>query len=127
MTEDELEPFKMLHASSTRGQLPASSQLPATTCLPTVAAKAATMLMGCYRKGDAADPEIYVTAIAAVLERYPARVVEEVSDPRTGIAGRSNWLPTVAEVRTECERLMAPSPAERWAAVEAATLARRLT
>ena len=59
----------------------------------------ARMLLGCYRTGDAADPETYVAAIAAVLSEYPMDVVELVTDPRTGLPSRSTWLPTVAEVR----------------------------
>jgi len=32
-----------------------------------------------------------------------------VTDPRTGLAGKSQWLPTVAEVRSACESEMAPA------------------
>lgn len=35
-----------------------------------------------------------------------------MTDPRSGIAGRSKWLPTVAEVREACEREMAPARRE---------------
>jgi hypothetical protein len=62
------------------------------------------MLFGCYRKGDANDPEIYTAAIAATLADFSAEVVQYVTDPRTGIASKLKWLPAVAEVREECAR-----------------------
>jgi hypothetical protein len=64
------------------------------------------MLFGCYRKGDANDPEIYTAAIASTLADFPAEVVQYVTDPRTGLASKLKWLPNVAEVREECERHM---------------------
>lgn len=65
--------------------------------------KAAMMLFGCYRKGDANDPEIYTAAIAATLADFPLEVVQYVTDPRTGIASKVKFLPTVAEVREFCD------------------------
>jgi hypothetical protein len=47
-------------------------------------------------------------ALAVVLERYPEGVVNHVTDPRTGIAGESKWLPTIADVRHACETAMKP-------------------
>lgn len=73
-----------------------------------MATERAAILFGCYRKGDAADPEIYTAAIAAVLSRYPAEVVVTVTDPRTGLPSRCQWLPTVKEVRDACEAEMEP-------------------
>lgn len=66
--------------------------------------KAAMMLFGCYRKGDANDPEIYTAAIAATLADFAPEVVQYATDPRTGIASKVKFLPTVAEVREFCER-----------------------
>jgi hypothetical protein len=62
-------------------------------------------LLGCYRRDDAADPETYAAAVAAVLSTYPPDIVKRVTDPRTGLPGKSKFLPTVSEVREECERL----------------------
>lgn len=64
------------------------------------------LLVGCYRTGEAANPEVYTAALATVLSEYPEAVVLRVTDPRTGLPGRAQWLPTVAEVKQECERLM---------------------
>lgn len=49
-----------------------------------------------------------MTALAAVLSTYPPEVVAKVCDPRTGIAGQSQWLPTVFEVRHACEEEVKP-------------------
>ena len=62
--------------------------------------------------GEANDPVVYSTAVAAVLERYPADVGVRLSDPKDGIAGRFKWLPTVSEIREECDRLQAADVAE---------------
>jgi len=64
----------------------------------------ARILIGCYRRDDAADPEVYAGALVAILTGYPEEIVLTVTDPRTGIAGRSQWLPTIAEVRSACEK-----------------------
>jgi hypothetical protein len=65
-------------------------------------------MFGCYRKGDANDPEIYVAAVAAVLSEYPESVIDFVTDPRTGLPRKSKWLPNPAEVSEACEEHMAP-------------------
>lgn len=68
-----------------------------------MAIKRTALLFGCYRKGDANDPEIYTAAVAATLADYSAEVIEYVTDPRTGLPSKLKWLPTVAEVREACE------------------------
>jgi len=65
-------------------------------------------MFGCYRKDDSHDPETYCAAVAAILSEYPSKVVDLVTDPRTGIPGRSKWLPAVAEIREACEDFYAP-------------------
>lgn len=67
-----------------------------------MAAQRAAILFGCYRRGDANDPDTYCAAVAATLSRFSAAVVEYVTDPRTGIPGSIQWLPSVAEVRAAC-------------------------
>lgn len=68
-----------------------------------MAAKWAKLLLGCYRTGDANDPEVYTAAVVAVLSDYPEDVVAHVCDPRRGLPATNQWLPTVAEVRLACE------------------------
>jgi hypothetical protein len=80
---------------------------PSPTCLPEVATRRAGVLLGCYRRGEAEEPEIYSAAVASVLASYPQQVAYRVTDPRSGLPGRSQWLPTVAEVRAACEAEMA--------------------
>jgi hypothetical protein len=70
---------------------------------PALAAERTRIMFGCYRKGDANDPEMYTTAIAAVLAEYPADIVRRVTDPVRGLPTKLNWLPTVAEVVKECD------------------------
>lgn len=63
----------------------------------------ARILFGCYRRDDANDPEIYAAAVGAVLGTYPRHIVELATDPRTGIALKSKFLPTLSEVNEFCE------------------------
>lgn len=41
----------------------------------------------------------------AVLSAYPLEVVRDVVDPRCGLPSRVKWLPTIAEIKEECEEL----------------------
>jgi hypothetical protein len=65
-------------------------------------------LLGCYRTGEANDPEIYLAAVVAVLSDYPIDIVAAVTDPRTGIPAKLKWLPTIAEIKTACEDIAGP-------------------
>lgn len=67
--------------------------------------KAARLLLGCYRQGDANDPEVYITAVVRVLSAYPIDVVERVIDPVTGLPSKLKWLPSVPEIRSACEEI----------------------
>lgn len=64
------------------------------------------MLFGCYRRGDANDPDTYVAAIAAVLVRYDADLMREVTDPNTGIQTTDkfeSFMPNAGELKRYCE------------------------
>jgi hypothetical protein len=67
------------------------------------ALKAAKLLLGCYRTGEANDPAIFGAAVAAVLSDYSPEVINYVCDPRTGLPSSSKWMPTAAEVKAACE------------------------
>lgn len=67
-----------------------------------LAATYAKMLLGCYRAGEANDPEVYTAAIIAVLCKYGEDVMRRVVDPADGLPSRCQWLPTVKEVRDAC-------------------------
>lgn len=74
------------------------------------AAERAKLLLGCYRTGDANDPNTYVAAITAVLSRYPERVVIDVTNPKNAasLPNQKTWLPSVKEVFDACEAAIAP-------------------
>lgn len=79
------------------------------------AKKSAHRLLGCYRTGDAHDPETYISAVVAVLVTFPVSVMREVTDPVGGLPSKLNWLPTVKEIREACdERLRMLTLADRW-------------
>lgn len=72
------------------------------------AAERARLLIGCYRRDDVADPEVFARSIVAVLMRYPSEVVLQVTEPATGLPSKLKWLPTIAEIVEACESAMAP-------------------
>lgn len=72
------------------------------------AARCAKLLLGCYRTGDANDPEIYVGALIVVLCGYPQDVMRDVVNPLYGLPAKQKWLPSIAEVRAACEEIEAP-------------------
>jgi hypothetical protein len=65
-------------------------------------------MFGCFRKGEANDPELYVAAVAAVLGEYPRKVIDYVTDPRTGLPRKVDFHPTIAEISRACELEMTP-------------------
>ena len=80
-------------------------------------------MFGCYRKGDANDPDTYVAAITATLARYPEDVIRDVTHPATGLPTQKDFLPTVKEVFTACEAIMRP---RREAEARRARIARQI-
>jgi hypothetical protein len=66
----------------------------------------AAQLFGCYRRGDANDPDVYVAGVAAIFGEYPPEIVDYVCDPRTGLPRRLKWLPTMAEIAEACDQRM---------------------
>jgi hypothetical protein len=61
------------------------------------------ILFGCYRKTDANDPEIYLTAAVAILLQYPKTIIDHVTDPVHGLPASKYFLPSIAEIREACE------------------------
>jgi tryptophanyl-tRNA synthetase len=47
--------------------------------------------------------------VAAVLAEYPEETIRYVTDPRTGIPSRVDWMPTVGEVKRACEDHYGPT------------------
>lgn len=67
-------------------------------------------MLGCYRKTDLIDPEIYGSAVVSVFMRYSNDVVAAVTEPATGLPSRLKWLPTIAEIVESCDA-QHPAPA----------------
>lgn len=90
-----------------RKMIPAASEVPSTefSSASKLAIYHAKLILGSYRADQAADPEIYVTAISHLLSRYPDWIGAQLTDPKDGIAGKCKWLPAVSEVREEADRL----------------------
>lgn len=63
------------------------------------------MLLGCYRTADVNDPEVLTAAFVAMLAHYPEEIIRAATDPVAGLPSRLKWLPTIAELHDECERL----------------------
>lgn len=110
MTDSEAETsFKPLTVSSTVSDHSTPDQAVVTE----YAAERARLLLGCYRRADAADPDTYVAAITAVLAKYPDDVICAVTHPAEGLPIRKDFLPTVREVYLACEAIVSPRREER--------------
>jgi len=96
--------MKSLETAASRA-LSQSSETPPSDYEKAEYLSAARTLLGCFRTGDANDPEVYVAAAVRVLSSYPLDVVRRVVDPVTGLPSRSNWLPTVREIMSACEEI----------------------
>jgi hypothetical protein len=51
------------------------------------------------------DPDVLTAAFVAVLARYPKEIIQAATDPVSGLPSHLKWLPTIAELRAECDRL----------------------
>jgi hypothetical protein len=86
------------------------------------------LLLGSYRKGEANDPEVYVSGVVRILSAYPLDVVRRVVDPLDGLPSYCDWLPKFSEVKAACDRINGPSVLDRmlaWDTRTAAQLAER--
>jgi hypothetical protein len=95
---EKINPYKLLRGSSTSAR-----------CSESFAKQRTLALLGSYRQGEAADPHVYVAAVAAVLMHYDEEVVRSITDPMRGLPGKLKWLPTIAEVRAACEECLRPA------------------
>jgi len=95
--------------------MPRAGSLPVLPKIdPEIAAQRAAILFGCYRRADANDPDVYAAAVAAILSEYDEETVIAVTDPRTGIARRSNFLPTINEIDKACVERRAFQQRRDW-------------
>ena len=83
---------------------------PSTNARLSYATDRAKVLFGSYRRGDANDPDIYVTSVAAVLTLYDFDLIREVTDPRTGIQTTEEhmtFMPQSGELKRYCDKVAA--------------------
>lgn len=99
MERPSAESFKQLTISAEK--LPAS--MAQQSQISAYATQRAKLLLGCYRTGDANDPDTYVAAISATLARYSEQIITDVTHPVSGLPAKKSWLPTVKEVFDACE------------------------
>jgi hypothetical protein len=99
MEKPSTESWKQLTVSVEK--LPASMGQQAK--ISTYATERAQLLLGCYRSGEANDPDTYVAAISATLARYSQQIITDVTHPVSGLPAKKSWLPTVKEVFDACE------------------------
>ena len=104
MESRKVQSFKPLTISAE--SLPAS--MDRQEKLTGYAAARAKLLLGCYRTGEANDPETYVAAVTAVLAHYPEEVITQVTHPVTGLPSKKGWLPTIKEVSDACGEAAEP-------------------
>ena len=64
----------------------------------------ARIMLGCYRKGEANDPQTYSTAVAGLLAQYEREVILEVTHPLNGMPSQTDFMPTLKELKGACER-----------------------
>lgn len=96
--------WKRVTISSTESE---RSMNPLRAQYATVRAK---LLIGCYRKGEANDPDLYVSAVAAVLTLYEPEIIRQATDPRIGIQTVEKFvafMPNAGELKAFCEALAA--------------------
>jgi hypothetical protein len=72
------------------------------------AAKAADRLFGFYPRSSASDPEIFMTGVIQLFASYPRSVIEAALSPVSGIPAKFKFLPSLAEIRHECEEWYRP-------------------
>jgi hypothetical protein len=97
------EPFTTQHRTSSTASRSSTSPHHAA-----YAAQRAKLLFGCYRRGDANDPDTYVAAVAAVLSRFDPDLVREVTDPNTGIQTTEKYMsfmPNAGELKVYCDAI----------------------
>jgi hypothetical protein len=81
-------------------------------------------MVGCFRKSDAGDPEIYTRALVALLMSYPESVVNDVTGRLPYVL---KWLPSLGEVKEACDSAShTANISTHWDRVVAETLARRV-
>jgi hypothetical protein len=98
MTADKPTPFPQRPAG-----LPPSSPL-AMKAGKLMAANVSALLMGQFRHDDAMDPEVFTTALIALLAEYPPVVLEHICSPMEGLPSQGTFMPSIFEVKEACNK-----------------------
>lgn len=64
------------------------------------------ILRGHPHKSKIDDPDAYQATLAVILADFPVGVADYISDPRTGIIRKVNWIPLPKEILDFCEERM---------------------
>jgi hypothetical protein len=91
-----------------------------------MALQRAKTMLDFWRTGSANNTDTYLTAVAAILARYPEKVIYAVTSPTDGLPVKLTWMPSLKEIKDACELEMLPIyTQERQAKLVADTLAER--
>jgi hypothetical protein len=63
--------------------------------------------MGYFPRSAAANEQIFLAGLVELLAAYPTWVQDAVSNVRSGLPARHQFMPSIAEVRDYCEKLIA--------------------
>ena len=85
----------------------------------TSAKRAVERLSGYFPRSAAADPKIFATGLAELLSGYPQWLLDAICNVRSGLPAHFSFMPTIAEIRQYCEKLLAEDRRhreviERW-------------
>lgn len=86
------------------GRLPAKSS-PNKTAGRAYAENAAKLILASYPDYGKTPPE-YLVVMTNLLASYPQTIIDRIANPRYGIASRTKFLPTVADVTEMANELI---------------------
>ena len=69
---------------------------------------AADRLTGFYPQSPASDPTVFLAGLVQLLAGYPSLILENLLSVHGGIPAKFKFLPTISEIREECERAVGP-------------------
>ena len=67
------------------------------------AKRATVSLCGFFPRASASDMEIFITGLITLLATYPNSVLEQLTNPVTGLPSRHTFLPSLAEIKKEAD------------------------
>lgn len=68
--------------------------------------EAARRLIGFFPIGAASDPKIFETGLCELLAAYPQWVLDAACNVRSGLPAHHTFLPSIAEIRQFCDKLV---------------------